>query len=298
MGRNLRFIAASGLLAAGVWAAVPATAEQGVRACTATELKASELVDGHLAFSTFEGNERTVGALRAHTSYGFEVTPSGYVIADTIRVTGPHGALGKIAGARAVTFRLATESPGALPVTIAWEQEVVDANGIPTTERCSASGSATLTVRSQSPVRLTAAAKRASLEVTVRPGRAPASRGAVTYEFRVRRGNASAPSLRTAPIARHRYAADVLGPESKSEVHSVRGVGQFLVLPGVRGVNLHGRMLLSPGTVPAGQKRKFGFSIRVLQGGKVAGGVRGGMVCRGATRSSLRCTQTTLVGQP
>jgi hypothetical protein len=57
-------------------------------------------------------------------------------------------------------------------------------------------------------------------------------------------------------------------------------------------------MLIVPGTVPAGQKRKFGFSIRVLQGGKVAGGLRGGVICRGAKRSSLRCTQATFIGQP
>ncbi len=297
MGRHLVLTAACGLLVAAIWIGAPAGAQQ-VRACTASELKATELVNGTLAYSVFEGSERVVGALRARTQYRFEVTPSGHVIDNTIAVTAGGTALSKIPGARAVTFGLTTGSPASLPVNISWQQEVVDAQNTPTAERCSGSGSATLRVLTTSPVRLRAVAKRASFELNVTPGRQPTSRGAVTYEFRVRRNKAAPPSLRTAPVARYRYAADVLGPETTSQTISVRGVGQFLVLPGVRGINLHGRMLLIPGTVPAGQKRKFGFSIRVLQGGKVAGGLRGGAVCRGATRARLRCTQTTLVGQP
>jgi len=296
--RHNRLIAGCGLLLAAAWIGVPAGAQQGVRACTPAELQRSELQDGHLVFSLFDGSDRIVGALRAHTQHRFEVTPSGNVIADTIRVTASGGALATIPGAPAVSFSLKTGSPGPIPVTISWQQEVVDANGVPTSERCSGSGSATLTVRSAGPVRLRATAKRASFEQIVRPGRQPASRSAVIYELRVRRGAARPPTLRAAPIARYRYAADVLGPETTSDTRTIKGIGQFLVLPGVRGVNAHGRMLLIPGTVPAGQKRKFGFSIRILQGGRVAGGLRGGIICRGATRSALRCTQVTFVGLP
>jgi hypothetical protein len=287
------------LLAGAAVIGAPATAQQAPRACTSAELQRSEVKNGVLPYSVFEGSTRVERALRTRTEHHFEVTPAGNVIAESIVVVGPSGALSKVPGARAVTFALTTGAAGSIPLKVSWEQELVTADGIPTGARCAGSGTATLTVRSPNTVRLTAKATSARYELGVRRGSEPSSRSRVIYEIRVRRGSTKPPSLRGAPLARYLYTADTLGPLTGSDTRSIRGVGQFLVLSGgFSGPNARGRMLLVPGTVPAGQKRRFGFSIRVLQGGKVAGGLRGGAVCRGATRASLRCTQTVFVGNP
>ncbi len=295
MSRRLIAVAGGALLAT---AAAPSGAQQAPRPCTAAELQSSDLRNGVLQYSVFEGSERVEAALRNRTEHRFEVTPSGTVIDSTIVVVGTGGALQRIPGARAVTFGLTTGDPGRIPLTIAWQQEVT-ANGIPTGERCSGSGTVTLTVRSPRPVRLTGRTTQSRYELSVRRGAEPSSRSRVIYELRVRRGRAVPPSLRGKPIARFMYSADTLGPLGGDTGRSIRGVGQFIVVSGgFRGPNARGRMLLVPGTVPRGQKRRFGFSIRVLQGGRTVGGMRGGIVCRGATRKSLFCSQQVFVNEP
>jgi hypothetical protein len=293
-----RLIAVPVLVAGAALLGVPATAQQAARACTAAELQRSEVVNGVLPYSVFEGSERVTGALRTKTLHHLEVTPAGNVIDSSIRASTSAGALPRVDGARPVTFALSTGGPGTIAVDVSWQQEVVDAQGVPTGDRCDASGTLKLTVRSPRPVRLTGKGVRTRFEVGVRPGPAPASRSRVIYELRVRRGRALPPTLRAKPVARFMYTVDTLGPVTRSDVRTISGVGQFLVVAsGFSGPNARGRMLLVAGTVPRGEKRRFGFSIRVLQGGRTVGGLRGGAVCRGSTKASLRCAQTLLVNE-
>lgn len=283
---------------AAVAIGAPATAQQAPRACTAADLARSDLQDGHLLFAPIRNGERIEGAIASHTDYRFEVTPSGETIESSIRVVTSSGELSRIPGARAVTFALRTGAAGKLPVVIGWQQEVVNAQGVPTGERCSAVGDATLTVRDRSHVRLEKVARRAQVQLTVRPGRQPASEASVTYEVRFRRGSAQPPSVSVPAFARYTFPFFRLGPLGHSNHRIVPGVGELRIPPGVKGVNLHGRVLIIPAAVPAGQTRRFGFSVRVLQGGKVAGGMRGGAVCRGSTRSTLRCSVRSFSSRP
>lgn len=284
------------LVAAGALAA-PASAQQAVRPCTPAELQRSELVNGHLPFQVRRGGE-AADVLASHSVHEVIVTPTGNVIPETIRMFDQTGELPRVPGGLQATFRLVTGAAGSHRVAMTWEQEVVVGDGIPTGERCAGAGTDSLTVRDPTLVRLERVLGRKSFQLRVRLGPQPPSTAPVTYELRVRRGSARPPTLRTRAIARFRYGTGHLGPSRRSDRRSVPGVGEVKVVPEISGPDARGRILITPGLVPRGQTRRFGFSLRVLQGGRVVGGMRAGVRCRGATRSSLRCTRHGYVAQP
>jgi hypothetical protein len=299
----MRVLGAALVAGAAALLGAPAGAQQAPRPCTAAELGQTLLINGTLEHFAFFQDERIDGPLAARSSYRLEVSAPGFVVAETIRVTGPGGQLPTASGGAEPSFDLVTGAPGALPITISWEQQLVDANGQPTDTRCSGSGGAVLTVRDPRPVRVLTEAGRRAFALTVRPAAVlPRSTRPVTYEIRVRRGHAVAPSLRTPALARFTYGSLVLGPALHSVERQVRGVGTFRVLRGIRGGTSRGRVVLEPSRISPGQTRRFGFSVRVTQGGEVVGGMRGGVVCRGvrvsAGRRDLRCTRSGFASAP
>jgi len=298
----MRAVALLLVAGAGVVLGAPATAQQGARPCTAAELSQSGLRNGTLEHFAFFEDERIDGPLGARSEYRLEVSDPGFVVAETIRVDTPSGRLPNTQGFPAKTFDLVTGDAGPLPITISWEQEVTDANSTPTGQRCSGSGGATLTVRDPNPVRLSAVARRRSFSLRVRPATTPPMwTQPVTYELRARRGSAVPPSVRGEPLSRATYGALVLGPALRSRERHVRGVGTFRVLRGIRGGKSRGLIVFTPSFISPGRTSRFGFSVRVLQGGEVVGGMRSGVVCRGvrtADGRDLRCTRPGFTSRP
>ncbi len=298
----MRVLVAAVVVAGVVLLGAPAGAQQAPRPCTAAERGQTLLVNGTLEHFSYFQDERIDGPLGASSRYRLEVSASGFVVPETIRVTGPGGPLPSTAGADP-SFDLVTGASGALPITISWEQQLTDANGQPTSARCSGSGGAVLTVRDPRPVRVLTEVGRRAFALTVRPATVlPRWTQPVTYEIRVRRGSAAAPSVLEPALARFTYGSLVLGPALRSIERQVRGVGTFRVLRGIRGGKSRGRVVLEPSRISPGRVRRFGFSIRVLQGGKVVGGMRSGVVCRGVRvsggRRDLRCTRSGFTRLP